>query len=222
MLVLVPESTGWGGGITADYWTDSYYVQGLFGASAFSGDQDRSIVAIGGDLGGGKTLSGNKNVTSYIGALRAGAPMQVGSFYLEPQAQATWSGNQEDSFSEGGNTNFKLKYKSRETNFLQTELGIKVAYPIAMGKTQQLVPSIRVAWLGDWNMDNEGQKIGYRFSNKTIDLESTSKIKMVPFWKVALITQLPISVLLPSRSTAVVVLRFGIPNVVPIGVLLAV
>ena len=164
--------TGWGGGITADYWTDSYYVQGLFGASAFSGDQDRSIVAIGGDLGGGNTLSGNKNVTSYIGALRAGAPMQVGSFYLEPQAQATWSGNQEDSFSEGGNTNFKLKYKSRETNFLQTELGIKVAYPIALGQTQQLVPSIRVAWLGDWNMDNEGQKIGYRFSNKTIDLES--------------------------------------------------
>ena len=94
--------TGWGGGITADYWTDSYYVQGLFGASAFSGDQDRSIVAIGGDLGGGNTLSGNKNVTSYVGALRAGAPMQVGSFYLEPQAQATWSGNQEDSFSEGG------------------------------------------------------------------------------------------------------------------------
>ena len=101
--------------------------------------------------------------------------MQIGSFYFEPQAQATWSGNQEDAFNEGGNSNFKLKYKSRETNFLQTELGIKVAYPIALGKTQQLVPSIRVAWLGDWNMDNEGQKIGYRFSNKTIDLESTQQ-----------------------------------------------
>ncbi|WP_413297612.1 autotransporter domain-containing protein [Synechococcus sp. MIT S9452] len=167
--------TGWGGGITADYWTDSYYVQGLFGASAFSGDQDRSIVAIGGDLGGGNTLSGNKNITSYVGALRAGAPMQLGSFYLEPQAQATWSGNQEEAFNEGGNTNFKLKYKSRETNFLQTELGFKLAYPIAMGQTQQLIPSIRVAWLGDWNMNNQGQKIGYRFSNKTVDLESNQK-----------------------------------------------
>jgi len=167
--------TGWGGGITADYWTDSYYVQGLFGASAFSGDQDRSIVAIGGDLGGGNTLSGNKNVTSFVGALRAGAPLQVGSFYLEPQAQATWSGNQEDAFNEGGNSNFRLKYKSRQTNFLQTELGIKVAYPIALGSTKQLVPSVRVAWLGDWNMNNEGQKIGYRFSNKSIDLDSYQK-----------------------------------------------
>ena len=167
--------TGWGGGITADYWTDSYYLQGLFGASAFSGDQDRSIVAIGGNLGGGNTLSGNKNITSYVGALRAGAPMQIGSFYLEPQAQATWSGNQEDAFNEGGNSNFKLKYKSRETNFLQTELGFKLAYPIALGSTQQLVPSIRLAWLGDWNMDNQGQKIGYRFSNKTIDLQSNQQ-----------------------------------------------
>ena len=81
---------GWGGGITADYWTDSYYVQGLFGASSFTGDQDRTIRAISASLGG-CTLSGEKTVTSLVGALRAGAPLQVGDFYLEPQAQATWS-----------------------------------------------------------------------------------------------------------------------------------
>ena len=181
-------------------------------------DQDRSIVAIGGD-GGGKLSVATRMSTQ--GALRAGAPMQVGSFYLEPQAQATWSGNQEDSFSEGGNTNFKLEYKSRETNFLQTELGIKALIQSLWGKLSSLSRALG-GMVGRLNMDNEGQKIGYRFSNKTIDLESTHQDQNGALLKVALITQLPISVLLPSRSTAVVVLRFGIPNVVPIGVLLAV
>ena len=111
---------GWGGGVTAHYWKDSYYVQGLLGTTVFSGDQDRSILTIDG-LGGGKTLSGYKASTSLVGALRAGIPAQLGDITVEPHVQATWSGNQEHAFHEGGNSNFKLKYKSRQTNFIQTE-----------------------------------------------------------------------------------------------------
>ena len=162
---------GWGGGVTAHYWTDSYYVQGLLGTTVFSGDQDRSILTIDG-IGGGKTLGGYKSSTSLIGALRAGIPAQLGDITVEPHVQATWSGNQEHAFHEGGNSNFKLKYKARQTNFIQTELGLKVAYPFAISKTEQLIPSLRLAWLGDWDMNNEGQKIGYQFSPQTIELDS--------------------------------------------------
>ncbi len=162
---------GWGGGVTAHYWTDSYYVQGLLGTTVFSGDQDRSILTIDG-IGGGKTLSGYKSSTSLIGALRAGIPAQLGDITVEPHVQATWSGNQEHAFHEGGNSDFKLKYKARQTNFIQTELGLKVAYPFAISKTEQLIPSLRLAWLGDWDMNNEGQKIGYQFSPQTIELDS--------------------------------------------------
>ena len=33
---------GWGGGVTADWWTDNFYVQGLFGGTSFSGRQTQA------------------------------------------------------------------------------------------------------------------------------------------------------------------------------------
>ena len=156
-------------------------VQGLLGTTVFSGDQDRSILTIDG-IGGGKTLSGYKASTSLIGALRAGIPAQLFS---------TWSGNQEHAFHEGGNSNFKLKYKSRQTNFIQTELGLKVAYPFAVSKTEQ-IPSLRLAWLGDWDMNNEGP---ISFLHKRLNWIHIKAIKMVRLLKLALTTPLPTLVL---------------------------
>ena len=43
---------GWGGGLTAQYSTRNFYVQGLLGASEFSGEQSRNILQITSDLGG--------------------------------------------------------------------------------------------------------------------------------------------------------------------------
>ena len=43
---------GWGGGLTAQYSTRHFYVQGLLGASEFSGEQSRNILQINNDLGG--------------------------------------------------------------------------------------------------------------------------------------------------------------------------
>jgi hypothetical protein len=62
---------GWGGGLTAQYSTRNFYVQGLLGASEFSGEQSRNILQIN-DQFGGNTVRGDKTVTSYLGALRLG------------------------------------------------------------------------------------------------------------------------------------------------------
>ena len=164
---------GWGGGLTAQYSTRHFYVQGLLGASEFSGEQSRNILWINEDLGG-NTARGDKSVTSYLGALRIGAPFKTGDVVLEPQGQVVWTRNEEQGFSEtrGTEKNLRLKYKSRTTNFAETELGMKLSVPIRTGERALLVPSVRAAWLADWNQGNEGQEIGYKFTNKTATFDS--------------------------------------------------
>ena len=44
--------------------------------------------------------------------------------------------------------------------------------PIRIGERGLLVPSVRAAWLSDWNMANEGQEIGYKFSKKMATFDS--------------------------------------------------
>ena len=146
---------------------------GLLGASEFSGDQSRNILQITSDLGG-NTAKGDKSVTSYLGALRVGAPFKTGGVVLEPQGQVVWTRNHEQGFSEtrGTEKNLRLKYKSRTTNFAETELGMKLSVPIRTGERALLVPSIRAAWLADWDQANEGQEIGYKFTNKTVNFDS--------------------------------------------------
>ncbi|WP_186469156.1 autotransporter outer membrane beta-barrel domain-containing protein [Synechococcus sp. A18-25c] len=163
---------GWGGGLTAQYSARHFYVQGLLGASEFSGEQSRNILRINDDLGG-NTARGDKSVTSYLGALRIGAPFKTGGVVLEPQGQVVWTRNHEQGFSEtSGTENLRLKYKSRTTNFAETELGMKLSVPIRTGERGLLVPSVRAAWLADWNQGNEGQEIGYKFTNKTVNFDS--------------------------------------------------
>jgi hypothetical protein len=169
------NADGWGGGVTADYWTNNFYVQGLLGASGFSGEQKRSIKGYG-VLFDDETASGEKSASTMVGALRIGAPFQSGSTYFEPQFTATWSGNSENRFSESADDErLGLTYKSRNTNYLQTALGMKFAWPMKTGETGLLTPSVKLAWLGDWNMGNEDQKIGFDFSDKTYSVGSNQE-----------------------------------------------
>ncbi len=163
---------GWGGGVTAEYWTDNFYVQGLIGASSFSGTQKRGVLSITESLGD-DTASGGKNATSLLGALRVGAPFQSGGLYLEPQFTAIWTNNNEDAFTESGiDDNLRLSYGSRSTNYLETALGIKLAFPINSGEFAEWVPNLKLAWLADWDTGNGAQSIGYNFTNRRVDFES--------------------------------------------------
>ena len=49
---------------------------------------------------------------------------------------------------------------------------MKLPVPIRTGDRGLLVPSLRAAWLADWNQANEGQEIGYKFTNKTVNFDS--------------------------------------------------
>ena len=159
---------GWGGGLTADYWTDNFYAQAVFGASGFSATQNRGVLEIAEDWGG-DTATAQKSATSYLGALRFGAPFQAGSLLLEPQLTGIWTQNQENGFSESGvEKDLRLKYQSRTTNYFQTGLGFKTAWPIASGDRAQWVPSIKLAWLADWNVGNQGQSIEYSSNGRSV------------------------------------------------------
>ncbi len=164
---------GVGGGFTAEYWTPNFYAQGVVGLTWFEGVQDRGIRKII-DGWGGDTARGSKSATTFTGGVRLGAPFRWGSVVLEPQAQLVGTQNQEDGFSEtrGTRKELRLKYHGRTTTFLETELGLKLSVPINSGDRALWVPSIRAAWLGDWDQGNDPQTIGYTFTNQTVDLPS--------------------------------------------------
>ena len=65
-----------------------------------------------------------------------------------------------------------MTYKSRNTNYLQTALGVKFAWPMKTGDTGLFTPSLKPAWLADWDKGNEGQTIGFNFSDKTYKVGS--------------------------------------------------
>ena len=85
-----------------------------------------------------------------------------------------WTRTHEQGFSESHGTEkiLRLKYNSRTTNFAETELGMNLSVPIRTGDRALLVPSLRAAWLADWNQANEGQEIGYKFTDKTASFDS--------------------------------------------------
>lgn len=160
------DADGWGGGVTADYWTRNFYVQGLLGGSAFSGENKRAVKQQYELIDAG-TARGTRSASTMVGAVRVGAPHQVGTTMIEPQFSATWTGNQQHRFSESGaNDLVNLTYKSRTTNYLQTALGVKFAWPQKRGETGLLTPSMKVAWLGDWDLGNGAQRMGLSFTDK--------------------------------------------------------
>jgi hypothetical protein len=144
--------SGWGGGLTASYVDKGFYVQGLFGATSFSGDNKRQVL-LGGVID--ETYTATKNTTSYVGALRVGAPVLWGGVIVDPQLTATWNGNKDASYTESGRYDaLALKVMSYSDQFLQTALGSKFSWPIPYDNGNLLTPSLRVAWLADWNTNN--------------------------------------------------------------------
>ena len=107
--------------------------------------------------------------------MRLGAPFETGRWLLEPQFTATWAQNQEHEFSESGAGQLNLRYQDRSTLYLQTELGMKFTLPINSGDRGLWVPSLKLAWLGDWNQNNGDQTIGYAFTKKTVGVPSNQE-----------------------------------------------
>ena len=148
----------------ASYWEDNFYVQGLFGATAFSGDNKRQV-KVGNIIN--ETYTATKDTTSYVGALRVGAPLTWGSLILEPQATAIWNGNEDASYKESGRYRaLALKVDSYSDNFLETTVGAKLAWPIKQGNRNLLVPNLKVAWLADWDTGNEAVKFKRAYTRR--------------------------------------------------------
>ena len=183
--------SGFGGGVMASYWEDNFYVQGLFGATAFSGDNKRQV-KVGRIIN--ETYTATKDTTSYVGALRVGAPLTWGSLIFEPQATAIWNGNEDASYKESGRYRaFALKVNSYSDNFLETTVGAKLAWPIKQEERNLLVPNLKVAWLADWDTGNGSVKFKRahsRLATQAAPLKSppTKRPKTVCSWKAASIT----------------------------------
>lgn len=145
---------GWGGGVTADWWTDNFYVQGLFGGTSFSGRQERKL--------NGDNASGDRSGNSWNAAVRLGAPIDAGSIYLEPQAQFSWTGATFDSFTESGvSRDQRLRFSGSNADLFGTELAIKIGVPLRSDERSLFFPSLRLGWIANWGQDNGNQTVRY-------------------------------------------------------------
>ena len=145
---------GWGGGVTADWWTDSFYVQGLFGGNSFSGRQERKLNS--------GTASGDRNGNSWNAAVRLGAPIDAGSVYLEPQAQFSWTGTTMNSFSESGvSRDEQLRFSGSNADLFGTELAIKIGVPLRSDERSMFFPSLRLGWIANWGQCNGNQTVRF-------------------------------------------------------------
>ena len=166
---------GWGGGITADYWSDNFYIQGLLGATKFTGEHQRTIKPVRALVTASEPKA-DRDANTIVGAVRIGAPFEAGFAYFEPQLTATWSHNDQLAFSESGASGIgNLTYKHRTTNYLQTTAGIKLAFPVRLGTRELFTPTVRVAWLRDWDLQNAPQSIGFGFTNKEMQMTSNQE-----------------------------------------------
>jgi hypothetical protein len=52
---------------------------------------------------------------------------------------------------------------------------MKFAWPIKTGETGLFTPSVKLAWLGDWNQGNEDQTIGFDFTDETYSVGSNQE-----------------------------------------------
>ena len=145
---------GWGGGIAADWWTDNFYVQGLFGGTSFSGRQERKL--------NGDNASGDRSGNSWNAAVRLGAPIAAGSLYLEPQAQFSWTGASFDSFSESGvPRDQRLRFSGSNADLFGSELALKIGVPLRSGERSLFFPSLRLGWIANWGQDNGNQTVRF-------------------------------------------------------------
>ena len=159
---------GWGGGITADWWTDSFYVQGLFGGTSFSGRQKRTF--------NGSDASGDRNGNSWNAALRLGAPIDAGSIYLEPQAQFSWAGAEFDSFSESGvSGDQRLRFSGSNADLFGTELAIKIGVPLRSDERSLFSPSLRLGWIAYWGQDNGKQTVRFIESGDSFSYDMSTE-----------------------------------------------
>lgn len=146
--------TGFGGGVTARYSNEDYYISAIFGATAFNGTNSRNV-NIPGFLN--TTYESQKSTTSYLGAARIGAPIKSGDLFIEPQLTAIWNGNNDAAYSENSGNEVRaygLTVNSSSDNYFQTQLGAKLSWPIRQGKKSMLTPQLRIAWLADWDTGN--------------------------------------------------------------------
>ena len=126
----IPALWRWG----ASYWEDNFYLQGLFGATGFSGDNKRRV-KLGTVLD--ETYTATKATTSYVGALRAGAPIAWGGLIIEPQATAIWNHNQDSSYTESGRFRaLALKLHAFSDHFPRNNTGRQVRLAHQAGTRQ--------------------------------------------------------------------------------------
>ena len=165
--------TGNGFGVALRKRTENNYAGLVLSNTSFNGKHLRGLIPVGDFIGG--SAKGNKRTTSYATALKLGRLNKVNGFSINPEISGIWNHNIDHEWTETGGEPFDLQYNNYSDNFLLTTIAIRLSKENKLSQNYFLMPSIKVGWLADWDLNNQPARIRNVKNSQTITINPDQK-----------------------------------------------
>ncbi|MES2982128.1 MAG: autotransporter outer membrane beta-barrel domain-containing protein [Verrucomicrobiota bacterium] len=132
------EGESYKGALYATYFNGGYFVDALIGGGVNSYDTSRSLGILG-------IAEGSTDGWEIDAMLNTGYDIHNGNWTFTPFASLAFTRVTLDGFTETGSTS-PLIFPTQSQDSLRSDLGVKVAYSMAMDNGVVFTPQIRLAW----------------------------------------------------------------------------
>jgi outer membrane autotransporter protein len=130
------------------YFTDRVYLEGVLSYGKHQYRDNRLI-----DLGTGRlSATSSHNGDSLSSVVEGGYTFRPQGFVIQPFASLAYIYLSEGSFQESGAGPLGLNLGSRQSNYLASEVGARLARPVKIPQGT-IVPKVNAAWLHDFGVD---------------------------------------------------------------------
>jgi hypothetical protein len=164
--------SAYGFGLYGRWSPGPYFLAAQAGYGWLSGDQTRGIELDNETLQASGYKSGEVFNTSLAGGVRVRLSRDT---LLTPSAIVGWASVYEDPFTESGagvfnaQDLFNLNYASHRTSWTSLDLGATLSRIMRSGTTL-IIPSLRLAYFGNWKTGGGDQEVDYSFSSDNVSM----------------------------------------------------
>jgi outer membrane autotransporter protein len=138
-----------GGSLYGTYFTDRFYLEGVFAYARNKYDDSRNITI--GSLQ--QTANSSHYGNAYSGSLEGGYNLRAQEWIFRPFAWLGYVYLDEEAFDEEGSGGADLRVDARRTSDLLSELGLRVGRAFKV-ETGSVIPELKAAWLHNFDIDD--------------------------------------------------------------------
>jgi outer membrane autotransporter protein len=138
-----------GGSLYGTYFTDRFYLEGVFAYARNKYDDSRNITI--GSLQ--ETANSSHYGNAYSGSLEGGYNLRAQEWIFQPFASLGYVYLDEEAFDEEGAGGASLRVDARQTSNLLSGLGLRVGHAFKVD-TGSVIPELKASWLHNFDIDN--------------------------------------------------------------------